>query len=284
MNTSERVPPRKEAEFKEYHSLSSGIFLKKNKVLYRKKSDFQEIEVFENKLFGRILILDGLVQTSEKDEFFYHEMLVHPALISHPSPERVLIIGGGDGGSLKEVLRHPVKEVFLVEIDPLVVEVSKTFFPWLSPSLEDKRVKLFFADGREFLKKIDKLFDVVFVDSSDPVGPSLSLHEDDFFRGLKSSIIPEGIVTAQMGSPFYHLDSIAAKNSSLRKLFKFVRFYFAPVPTYPGGCWCFVFLSQQVKPFSARREPPLGLKYYSPDVHNAAFALPPYLGRVLGKK
>lgn len=284
MNTSEKAPGRKEAEFKEYHSLSSGIFLKKSKVLYRKKSDFQKIEVFENELFGKILILDGLVQTSEKDEFFYHEMLVHPALISHPSPEHVLIIGGGDGGSLKEVLRYPVKEVFLVEIDPLVVEVSKTFFPWLSSSLEDKRVKLFFVDGREFIKKTDRLFDVVLVDSSDPVGPSLSLHEDDFFRGLKSCIIPDGIVAAQVGSPFYHLDSIAARNSSLKKLFKFVRFYFAPVPTYPGGCWCFVFLSQQVEPLSTKREPPLGLKYYSPDVHNAAFALPPYLGRVLGKK
>ena len=284
MNTREKPQGMKEAEFREYHSPSSGFFLKKNKILYRRKSGYQKIEVFENDHFGKVLILDGLVQTSEKDEFFYHEMLVHPALISHPFPERVLIIGGGDGGSLKEVLRYPVKEVFLVEIDPLVIEVSKTFFPWLSPSLKDKRVKLFFADGREFLKKVDKVFDVVLVDSSDPVGPSLSLHEDDFFQQLKSCIIPDGVAAAQVGSPFYNLDSIAAKNSFLRKLFKFVRFYLAPVPAYPGGSWCFVFLSQGIEPLSPKREPPSSLKYYSPDIHNAAFALPPFLDRIFGKK
>jgi spermidine synthase len=284
MNTPKKAPGRKTAKFREYHSPSSGIFFEKNQVLFRKKSAYQEIEVLENDHFGKILILDGLVQTTERDEFFYHELLVHPAMLSHPSPERILIVGGGDGAGLKEVLRYPVKEVYLVEIDPLVVEVSKTFFPWLSPCLEDKRVRLLIADGREFLQKTGERFDVALVDSSDPVGPSLSLHEEDFYRGLKSCVGSEGIGAAQVGSPLYHLESIASKNAFLEKLFKFVCFYLSPVPTYPGGIWCYVFLSQKKGPLSKKRKPPSDLKYYNPQIHRAAFALPAFLDEIFRKR
>lgn len=275
---------KKTHEIKEYHSHSSGIFFEAKRILFQKNSAYQRVEVIENDYFGKILILDGLVQTSEKDEFFYHEMLVHPALMVHPSPERVLIIGGGDGGSLKEALRYPVKEIYLVEIDPLVVEVSKQFFPWLSSSFRNERAKLLITDARDFLKKTEETFDVVIVDSSDPVGPSCSLHEEGFFREVKRRLNAEGVVSAQVGSPFYQLESISNKNAFLKRMFQFVSLYLAPVPTYPGGTWCFAFLSDEIEPFTLRKDPPLGLKYYNPDIHRAAFALPPFLSAVVCEK
>lgn len=270
-------------ETREYHTPTCGIFFKGEEFLYRENSDYQKIEVIENAHFGKILLLDGLVQTTEKDEFFYHEMLVHPAFITHPSPQEILVIGGGDGGGLKEILLYPIEHVYLVEIDPVVVEISKKYFPWLLPSLEDKRSELHISDGWEFLKQTDKKFDIVIVDSSDPVGPSLPLHEKDFYRDIKKNLKPGGVAVTQVGSPFYHLNSISKKYLFLRELFEVVSFYFAPVPTYPGGSWCFVFLSEQIDPLAVKRNPPHGLKYYSLEIHKAAFALPAFLKAVLDK-
>ena len=265
------------SEEREYHSPSSGIFFKLKRLLYRDKSDYQKIEVIENEYFGRVLILDDLVQTSERDEFFYHEMLVHPAFVSHPSPQSILVIGGGDGGALKEILRYPIGHACLVEIDQQVIDVSKEYFPWLLPSLEDERTELIIADGIEFIDKTDKKFDIVFIDSSDPIGPSASLHERDFYENLKRCLNLEGIVVLQAGSPFYHLDSIKKKDAFLKKLFKNVCFYTGPVPTYPGGSWCFVFLADEVQPLNIKRDPPRGLKYFNLDIHQAAFSLPNFL-------
>jgi spermidine synthase len=265
------------SEEREYHSPSSGIFFKLKRLLYRDKSDYQKIEVIENDYFGRVLLLDDLVQTSERDEFFYHEMLVHPALVSHSSPQNILVIGGGDGGALKEILRCPIKYACLVEIDQQVIDVSKEYFPWLLPSLEDERTELIIADGIEFIEKTDKKFDIVFVDSSDPAGPSASLHERDFYENLKRCLSLGGIVVSQAGSPFYHLESIKKKDAFLKKLFKNVCFYTSPVPTYPGGSWCFVFLSDEVQPLKIKRDPPRGLKYFNLEIHKAAFSLPNFL-------
>ncbi|NIO49522.1 MAG: polyamine aminopropyltransferase [Candidatus Aminicenantes bacterium] len=265
------------SEEKEYHSPSSGIFLKLKRLLYRDKSEYQKIEVIENEYFGRVLLLDDLVQTSERDEFFYHEMLVHPALVSHPSPQNILVIGGGDGGALKEILRCPIKYACLVEIDQQVIDVSKEYFPWLLPSLEDDRTELVVADGVEFIGKTEKKFNIVFIDSSDPAGPSASLHERDFYEKLKRCINHDGIVVSQAGSPFYHLESIKKKDAFLKKLFKNVCFYTSPVPTYPGGSWCFVFLSDEVQPLKIKRDPPQGLKYFNLDIYKAAFSLPNFL-------
>lgn len=271
------------SEVKEYHTRSSGIFFKKKRVLHEEKSNYQKIEVIENEHFGKVLLLDGLVQTTEKDEFFYHEMLVHPALVTHPSPREILIIGGGDGGGLKEILRYQIDHVYLVEIDPSVVEVSKKYFPWLSSSLKDKRSELLIADGREFLRETDKKFDIVIVDSSDPVGPSITLHEEGFYKEIKKVLNPEAIVVSQAGSPFYHLESIVKKDIFLRKQFEFVSFYSGLVPTYPGGSWCFAFLSDRIEPFAIRRNPPPGLTYFNLEIHKAAFALPELLRAILDK-
>jgi spermidine synthase len=261
-------------EFKEYHTPSSGIFFKASKQLYKQDSPYQKIEVIENEYFGRVLFLDGLVQTTEKDEFFYHEMLVHPAFLSHPEPRSVLIIGGGDGGVLKEVLRYPVENVCLVEIDPQVIKVSQEYFSWLSPCLKDERTELIIADGTEFIGQTNKTFDIVCVDSSEPVGPSASLHEEDFYQNMKRCLNSRGIIAAQAGSPIFHQNSINLKNRFLKKIFKVVCFYMSPVPTYPGGSWAFVFLSDSVQPQEINGNPPEGLIYFNPDIHRAAFSLP----------
>jgi spermidine synthase len=261
-------------EFKEYHTPSSGIFFKASKQLYKQDSPYQKIEVIENEHFGRILLLDGLVQTTEKDEFFYHEMLVHPAFLSHSEPRSVLIIGGGDGGVLKEVLRYPVENVCLVEIDSQVIKVSQEYFPWLSLCLKDERTELIIADGTEFIEQTNKTFDIVCVDSSEPVGPSASLHEEDFYQNMKRCLNSRSVIVAQTGSPIFHQNSIKLKNRFLKKIFKIVCFYMSPVPTYPGGSWAFVFLSDSVQPLEIKGNPPEGLIYFNPDIHRAAFSLP----------
>lgn len=263
-------------ERKEYHSPSGGLFFHVTKCLHRQDSQYQKVEVFENEYFGRVLLLDGLVQTTEKDEFFYHEMLVHPAFQAHPSPRNLLIIGGGDGGVLKETLRYPIKSVCLVEIDSLVIDVSKEYFPWLSSSSDDERSELIIADGWEFVRKTDRKFDVVIIDSSDPVGPSVSLHEKNFFSGIKKCLNEDGIVVGQAGSPLYSMDSIKKKNDFLRTLFRIVSFYSSPVPTYPGGIWSFFYLSDKVQPLEIKRNPPGKLKFYNSDIHRAAFSLPTF--------
>ncbi len=204
-------------------------------------------------------------------------MLVHPAFVSHPSPQNILVIGGGDGGALKEILRYQIKYACLVEIDKKVIEVSKEYFPWLQASLEDERTELVIDDGVEFIEKTGKKFDIVFIDSSDPAGPSASLHETDFYENLKRCLNLEGIVVSQAGSPFYHLDSIKDKDAFLKKLFKIACFYMSPVPTYPGGSWCFAFLSDDVMPLNIKRDPPRELKYFNLDIHQAAFSLPNFL-------
>ena len=264
-------------EFKEYHTPSSGIFFKARKQLYKQDSPHQRIEVIENEHFGRVLLLDGLVQTTDKDEFFYHEMLVHPAFLTHPEPKNVLIIGGGDGGALKEVLRYPVENVCLVEIDAQVIKVSQEYFPWLSPCLRDERTELIIADGTEFIGQTDRTFDVVCVDSSEPVGPSASLHEEDFYQNMKRCLDSRSVVVAQSGSPIFHQSPIKLKNRFLKEMFKVICFYTSPVPTYPGGSWAFVFRSDSVRPLEINGNPPEGLKYFNPDIHRAAFSLPNFL-------
>jgi spermidine synthase len=272
---------RRPAEYREEQTPSSGIYFKSRRPLFRGRSRFQRIDVFENDAFGRVLFLDGLVQTTEKDEFFYHEMLVHPALLRHPRPRRVLIIGGGDGGALREVLRHPVERATLVEIDGRVIDVCKAHFGWLRPALRDGRAEIVVGDGNAFLETSGELFDVILVDSSDPVGPSTVLHQRAFYAKVKRALRPGGIAAAQAGALLFHLDSHRRKNAFLKDLFRHARFYTGPAPTYPGGAWCYVFCSDRVPPLGRLRKTPPGLRYYNPQIHRAAFALPNLLAEKL---
>lgn len=268
----------KSIEFREFHSPSSGIFFRAERRLLSEKSAFQKIEVYETAAYGRVLLLDGLVQTTEKDEFFYHEMLVHPAMISHPRPRDVLIIGGGDGGTMREVLRYQVRSVVLVEIDSRVIEICKQFLPGLAVSFGDRRAEVLIGDGSRFVRETDRRFDTIIVDSSDPVGPSAVLHRKAFYTELKRCLRPGGIIAAQAGAPLFHLEHLRKKRIFLKQLFAFALYYLGPVPTYPGGLWCYVFLSDRVDPLRLRRRrPPNKLKYYNCDVHRAAFALPEFL-------
>ncbi len=271
------ISPRRD-EARENQTPDSGIFFKVGRVLHEEVSPFQRIEIVRNRVFGRILFLDGLVQTTERDEFYYHEMLVHPALSCHPKPSRVLIVGGGDGGALREVLKHPVKSATMVEIDERVLSACRKHFPWLREVGRDKRAEILVGDGNAFVAETDGTFDVILVDSSDPVGPSTVLHEAEFYRRLRARLNPGGIIAAQAGSLMLHMDSHAAKARFLMRLFKHPLFYVGPVPTYPVGTWTYNFLSNDVDPLAARRlRIPKGLKYYNADVHRAAFALPAFL-------
>lgn len=268
----------KSIEFREFHTPASGIFFRAKRRLLCERTRFQKIEVYDTASHGRVLLLDGLVQTTDKDEFFYHEMLVHPALMSHPRPRDVLIIGGGDGGALREVLRYRVKRAVLVEIDGRVIETCRKYFPGLAASFGDKRAAVEVDDGNRFIQETNRRFDVILVDSSDPVGPSAVLHRKAFYRGLKRCLRPGGIIAAQAGAPLIHLEHLRRKRRFLKELFSFALYYLGPVPTYPGGLWCYVFLSDRVNPLQTRlRRPPNSLKYYNRDVHRAAFALPEFL-------
>ncbi|MFQ6083677.1 MAG: polyamine aminopropyltransferase [Candidatus Aminicenantia bacterium] len=281
MEKSSKKPSKGKLWIKENHSPYHGLFFEVNKTLYAEKSPYQKIEVIENKFFGKVLFLDGLIMTTEKDEFFYHEMITHPALVTHPAPKEILIIGGGDGGALKEVLRYSIEKVILVEIDQKVIEVSKKFFPQLAFSFEDERVEIIFADGADYVKSSDRHFDIVIIDSSDPVGPAKVLFRKEFFKILKHRLNQNGIIVAQTESPFYHLETIKELSSIFREIFSIVKFYTCPVPTYPAGFWSFVFLSENIDPFQIRREPPSSLKYFNLEIHRAAFSLPNFLKQAL---
>jgi spermidine synthase len=274
----------KKTEAREYQTAASGIFFTVKEVLYEGRSKFQRIEIIRNMDYGRVLLLDGLVQTTERDEFYYHEMLVHPAMTSHPKPGRVLIVGGGDGGALREVLKHPVEKAWLVEIDGKVIEACRDHFPWLRATFRDPRAELVVADGNVFIDKVRETFDVILVDSSDPVGPSTVLHQEAFYRKLRSKLNPGGIIAAQAGSLMLHLDSHARKSVFLKRIFRHSPLYLGPVPTYPVGMWCYNFLSDAVDPAKIKTlYVPDGLKYFNPDVYRAAFALPNFLAERLKK-
>jgi spermidine synthase len=274
----------KKTEAREYQTPASGIFFTVKEVLYEGRSKFQRIEIIRNKDYGRVLLLDGLVQTTERDEFYYHEMLVHPALTSHARPKNVLIIGGGDGGALREVLKHPVEKAWLVEIDGKVIEACRDHFPWLKATFRDPRAELVVEDGNVFIDKVRETFDVILVDSSDPVGPSTVLHQEAFYRKLKAKLNPGGIIAAQAGSLMLHLDSHARKSVFLKRIFRHSPLYLGPVPTYPVGMWCYNFLSDAVDPAKIKTlYVPDGLKYFNPDVYRAAFALPNFLAERLAK-
>jgi spermidine synthase len=277
MKTTRALNARR-TEAREYQTPASGIFFTVKNVLYSGRSRFQTIEIIRNRDYGRVLLLDGLVQTTERDEFYYHEMLVHPAMASHPKPDHVLIVGGGDGGALREVLKHPVKKAWMVEIDGQVIEACRKHFPWLRSAFKDHRAELVVADGNVFIDETSGTFDVIIVDSSDPVGPSAVLHQEAFYRKLKSRLKPGGVVAAQAGSLMLHQDSHARKSVFVRKIFRYPDFYLGPVPTYPVGMWCYNFLSDRIDPLAVRKlRIPKGLKFYNPDIHRAAFALPNFL-------
>lgn len=252
--------------------------------LHEERTPFQHLEVYESPLFGRMLLLDGAVQTTEGDEFIYHEMLAHPALCTHPRPRHALVIGGGDGGLLEEALKHPVARVTVVEIDEAVVRASRAYLGAVSgAAFEDPRAALVIADGAAYVEEGGDRFDVVFVDSTDPQGPAAGLVSPAFYAQVARRLTPEGLLAVQSGSAIYQQDMITTVRRHLRALFPVVRTYLATVPTYPAVLWSFTVASLGADPLRvhpeeiARRTHDFGLRYYSPAGHLAAFDLPPFI-------
>jgi spermidine synthase len=242
------------------------------KVLYKGKSSFQDIMVIENSYFGRILILDGVVQLTEKDEFFYHEMLVHVIMHSHPEPKRVVVIGGGDGGAVREVLRHEtVEKIYFVEIDREVTEISKRFFPTVSSGVDDPKVEMHNIDGAEFIKSRSEEFDVVIVDSTDIIGFAKSLFTVEFFKAVKESLRDRGMFVTLSESLHFHKEMVVNVQETMRLVFPIVDLYTAPIATYAGNWWTFSCASLSLDPRQIRRECVKGTRYYSEEIHQQAF-------------
>jgi spermidine synthase len=251
-------------------------------ILHRGRSAHQDVVVVETAGHGRLLALDGFVQTTELDEHCYHEMLGHVAACSHPDPVRALVIGGGDGGLVREILRHPgIRSVELCEIDEEVVAVARRFFPALAGSLDDPRVRVRIADGIAFVAAERQAYDLIYVDSSEPVGPGEGLFTPAFYRTVAAALRPGGMAVAQSESPFYNLDVLRRVRHGMAAAFPRVATYLGPVPSYPSGTWSYTVGSLGPDPAVPARPAPPGLRFYTPEVHRAAFALPAFLREAL---
>lgn len=255
------------------------IGIKIRDVLCHFRSAFQEIAVFETERLGRMLVLDGITMLTEFDEFAYHEMIAHVPLTVHPGPETVLVIGGGDGGTVREVLKHPdVKRVDVCEIDEEVIKVCRRYLTSLASSFDDGRVRVLFEDGARYVREHPRSYDVIIVDSTDPVGPGQVLFQRKFYEDMKTALRDGGIAVTQCESMYFHQDVIRGVYSFVRSVYPKWGYYYTLVPTYPSGIVGFFFCSlgpDPVKDISPERVEKLkGLKYYTPDTHRAAFTLP----------
>ena len=260
------------------------------KTLFQEKTEHQDLQVFENPQFGRVLTLDGIVQTTEGDEFIYHEMLAHVPILAHGAAKRVLIVGGGDGGMLKQALRHTAVEATLVEIDQSVIDLCRKYLPGISEDAFDSpRARVVITDGAKYVAETDERYDVIIVDSTDPVGPGAVLFSADFYKSCKRCLNPGGIVVTQNGVPFFQKDELTNSYRRLKPLFKDVSFFVAPVPTYTGGFMAFGWATDN----EALRRQPLSViaeryaktdiktRYYNPNIHVASFALPNYIRNLM---
>lgn len=260
---------------------------KVDEVLYRKKTGHQELVIFRNDVYGRVMALDGVVQTTEGDEFVYHEMLAHVPILAHGAAERVLIVGGGDGGMLREVLRHQsVMRVTQVEIDAEVIEISRRYLPNHSQgAFDDPRASIVIDDGLRYVRESSDVFDVIISDSTDPIGPGEALYTREFYAGCRRCLRPGGVLVAQNGNLFTQPGEIRTTGERLEPLFSDATFYTATVPTYIGGPMAFAWATDD----GSLRSVPLDIlksrlaesriqtRYYTPEIHQASFALPRFM-------
>lgn len=242
-------------------------------ILYKGKSKFQEIMVIGNPHFGRMLILDDVVQLTERDEFFYHEILTHIVMHAHPCPKKVIVIGGGDGGVVREVLKHKtVEKVYFVEIDEEVINVSKRFFPNVASGVDDLRVEIKIMDGAEFvMRRKPSDIDAVIIDSTDIIGFARSLFTTDFFISVRNCLTDEGMFVTHTESLHFHKDIVIEIQEILKTVFPLVDLYTAPIATYPGNWWAFAVASKTLSPREPRRKLEIKTKYYDEEIHTQAF-------------
>jgi spermidine synthase len=277
--------------FTENHTENVRFSIKVDKQLYSSQSDFQRIDIFESKEFGRFLTLDGYMMLTEKDEFIYHEMMVHVPMSVHPNVKKVLVIGGGDGGTVRELSRYDyIESIDLVEIDEEVVEACKKYLGQTACGFDDKRVKVYYDDGLKFVRKYVNEYDLILVDSTDPFGPGEGLFTKEFYGNCCKALKEDGIMVNQHESPFYPNDAVAMQRAHKRivESFPIARVYQAHIPTYPSGHWLFGFASKKYHPIedqNVARWKAQGLmtRYYNEQLHRGAFALPNYVEEMLEK-
>ncbi|KAB7670615.1 spermidine synthase [Bacillus sp. B1-b2] len=257
-----------------------GITMKIKRTLHTEQTEFQKLEMVETAEWGNMLLLDGMVMTTERDEFVYHEMVAHIPLFTHPNPENVLVVGGGDGGVVREVLKHPtVKKVTLVDIDGKVVEYSKRYLPEIAGKLEDSRVEVIIDDGFMHIADSDNQYDVIMVDSTEPVGPAVNLFTKGFYAGIAKALKEDGLFVAQSDNPWFKGDLIKTVQKDVKEIFPITRLYIANIPTYPSGMWAFTIGSKVYDPLQVPddRFEQLDTKYYTKELHRAAFVLPRFV-------
>lgn len=275
--------------FSELHTESVKLSIKIDKQLYTGKSPFQRIDVFQSPEFGRFLTLDGYMMLTEKDEFIYHEMIVHTPMAVNPGIKNVLVIGAGDGGVARELSRYDtIESVDLVEIDEAVVKVCKKYLPQTACGFEDKRVSVYYQDGLKFIRNCADKYDLIIVDSTDPFGPGEGLFTKEFYGNCYHALREDGIMVNQHESPFYEQDAVAMQRAHKRivECFPISRVYQAHIPTYPSGHWLFGFASKRYHPVLDLKEDEwnsmgLNTKYYNTKLHKGAFALPNYVWELL---
>lgn len=264
---------------------SLNLSAKIKETLFAGKSDFQDIAIVDSYQFGRMLVLDGVFQTSIKEEFVYHEMIAHVPLYIHPNPKKVLVIGGGDGGSVREVVRHDtVEKVEMVEIDGMVVEACKKYLPEISAALNEPNPKLDLkiGDGIQHMKDATNEYDVIIVDCSDPIGPGEGLFTPEFYKNVYKALKEDGLFVQQTESPFYHQELIKRINKDVRDVFPITELYLAHIPIYPGGCHCFTMGSKKYssKDGDTTRQQ-MTMRYHNADIQKSCFALPNFVKELL---
>ena len=277
--------------FSENHTPNVKISIRVDRQLYSGKSEFQRIDVFDSPEFGRFLTLDGYMMLTEKDEFIYHEMITHVPMAVHPLVKKVLVIGAGDGGVIRELTRYPeIEHIDMVEIDPLVVEVCRKYLPKTACRLDDPRLSIHYEDGLKYVRFKENEYDLIIVDSTDPFGPGEGLFTREFYGNCYKALKEDGIMVNQHESPFYAEDAEACKRAHKRivESFPISRVYQAHIPTYPSGHWLFGFSSRGVHPVRDLNPDwwnSLGLetRYYNTNLHKGAFYLPNYVQKLLEK-
>ena len=278
-------------QYNEYYNEQTGLTIGLKKLLFTKQSEYQLVEVYETDTWGNLMTIDGMVMLSERDEFVYHEMLAHVPMFTHPKPKRVLIIGGGDGGTAREVLKHnSVIHVDMVEIDKTVVDASKLHFPGVG-DFKNPKLNVLYEDGIAFVQNVKNPYDVIIIDGSDPVGPAEGLFEKDFYQFCKNALTSQGVLSTQTESPWvnsYH-PSMKKVFGALNDLFPIAHMYLSFIPLYPAGMWSMGLASMGESPLdkeAIQRAQSVnkllsGLKYYNTDVHSASFALPNFVNQII---
>lgn len=269
---------------KEMQLDNAAMTYKVKETLVRKKTNYQDLAIVDTEAFGRMLILDGIIQTTIKDEFVYHEMITHIPLFTHPNPKKVLVVGGGDGGVIREILKHPsVEKAVLCEIDGDVVEECKKYLPEISCGLDDPRCEVLIGDGIQYVKDHKGEFDVIIVDSTDPFSIAEGLFGGNFYNDISEALTEEGIFAAQTETPFFLPDTVKKVFNDAKEIFPVTKLFMAAIPTYPGGYWSFTVGSKKHDPskVDTSKNPALDTRYYTPALHNACFVLPKYIETLL---